>query len=493
MKFPYKYIIAITLALVALALVAKWLQGEMLSFLLLVGALAFILTYLSQVNGQIRKLVSRFFQEDNKKNPIEAVQSTTALLEAQESQLKSITVAIEKIQEGNMEGIAALQLEGEAGTAIQNLQNKLREMKEAEAKQSWSVKGVAQMGEIRKSNSSLNDYAYEVISTLVKYTEANQGAFYLLADDQEQSLELLASYAYGKRKYTDGKVTVDISSGLLGQSVMEKDIIFLRQVPKDYVKITSGLGEATPRCITIAPLIFREQVYGVMEMASFRVLEKYHLDFIKKVSEGIAAELADVLRQEKTTRLLEQSQQQTNELRSQEEELRQNMEEMQAIQEEMKRKEKELVRHMGELNIAQDQMKQKEAELMKQLKQVLSERKKNQAILEGCVDGVISFDEQGIVQFFNHAAEEILGFKKMEIMNRPVAKILNLNIVENPYNKEDKKLLTTTGNEINIRTEVNIKDKSGNEISLLLTATKVKLEEGTLFTLFAQKISVDLF
>jgi len=76
--------------------------------------------------------------------------------------------------------------------------------------------------------------------------KANQGVFYLLrGEGEDQVLELAASYAYGKRKHTDGKVTISAGTGLLGQCIKEKDIIFLSQIPKGYIKITSGLGEIT--------------------------------------------------------------------------------------------------------------------------------------------------------------------------------------------------------------------------------------------------------
>ena len=582
-----------------IALATYLLQQEMLAFTILVLGLIIAGLQLSKIRSHATHLSTRFFN-GNKKNSIEVITSVGALLEAQEENQKKVIQAIEKIREGKNEDIAGLQLAGEAGTAVQDLQNKLQAMREEEARQNWMVKGAALMGEIRSNNASITEYAYQIVSALVKYLEANQGAFYLLqTENQPPVLELLATYAYGKRKHSDGQVVVDIGTGLLGQSVLEKDLLFIKEVPGDYVKITSGLGQATPRCITIVPLLSRGQVYGVIEIASFQVFEKYHLDFLRKITEGIASELADIQRQQHTASLLEQSQHQAQELKAQEEELRQNMEEMRATQESMERVKDEMNAQLkvidkvmaisksdlkgnityvndlflqntlytreeiigqnhrilksgrnpdsvfkemwetitsgktwtGELiNKAKDgtlryvdttiaplmnargeiieylsarfptderikkeaEMRMKEMELQQQLKQVLAERKKNQAILEGCVDGVISFDEQGKIQFFNHAAEEIFGCNRRDVLLKPVAKLLDLYIVEHGT-QQDKNLVTAKGNEINIRTEVTAKDKNGNELSLLLTATKVKLEEGILFTLFAQKISVDLF
>jgi PAS domain S-box-containing protein len=491
MRLLSRYAIYFILVLAIMSFVTWIFNYVVMGYVLL--AVAFLLSVgrIAMTHQQIKKLALRLFNDGSQKKT-DPIPVAIQLLEKQEGQLINVISAIKKIQEGNLNEDTLSHLDGEAKSAISNLQSNLLSIREQEAKQNWIVKGIANMGEIRKSNSSLEDYAYQITSTLVKYLEANQGAFYMLMQE-ESSLQLLATYAYGKRKFTDGKVVIDLGNGLVGQSVVEKDLIFMTQVPVDYVKITSGLGEATPRCIVITPLIFREQVFGAIEIASFRIFEKHHLDFIRQISESVASELADIIRQENTAQLLKQSQIQGQELKSQEEELRQNMEEMQATQEEMKRKEKTLLQHMTDLNKVQDQMKLQEGELKDQLQQVLSERKKNQAILEGCVDGVISFGESGRVQFFNRAAEEIFGYKRSSVVGRPITKFLDLDIVDSPGGETEKVLRTSKGVLINIRTEASAQDKDGNEISLLLTSAQFKLEEGIFFTLFAQKISVDLF
>jgi PAS domain S-box-containing protein len=466
------------------SVVAVLVHYNVSAYVLLAVALLLSASSLFAVSRQVKKLKEVFGGEENVAGS-SVIARAIEELGKKEQQLGRVAAALKKIQDGNLDDETIGHLGGEAKTAIIDLQANLLAIKQQEARQTWIVTGIAKMGEIRKSNSSLEDYAYQITSTLVKYLEANQGAFYRLMPE-ENALELLASYAYGKRKFTDNKVTVDVGTGLLGQSVIERDLIFMTQVPSDYVKITSGLGEATPRCISIAPLIFREQVYGVIELASFQVLDKHHLQFIKEISESVAGELADIIRQDNTAKLLQQSQQQSQELKAQEEELRQNMEEMQATQEEMKRKEKTLLQHMEDLKQAQDQMKVQENELKDQLKQVLGERKKNQAILEGCVDGVVSFPENGKIQFCNKAAEEIFGRKRRDILFKNVSSFLGIKIGPN------KTLTSTNGSHIGVRTEVPAIDKTGESISVLLTVTTYDSEDGTLFTLFMQKISVDL-
>ncbi len=386
---------------------------------------------------------------------------------ASRHQLDQVSIALQHIASGNaLEGLA---LEGEAGAALLSLENKLAQLKEEEARRIRTAEGVAAISEIRKNSKDLAEYAYLTLSSLIKHVDANQGGFYLFQEEENQ-LELLASYAYGKQKFNDQKVVIAVGQGLLGQSVLEKKSIMIKQVPQDYVRITSGLGEATPGFLLIVPLIFREKVFGAIELAAFQVLDTHHLDLIEKVKESIAAELSEMRFKDSITQLLEQSQQQAEDMRSGEEELRQNMEELQSTQEEMHRKEMELQKKLDEVEI---------------------ERKKNLAILNGCMDGVISFNDKGRIEFINTAAQEIFGYTYSGLVGAEITKLISLHIVKNSQGK--RRVYDRTGNEVTIRTEVTATSTKGEELSLLLTAAQADVDEMTFFTLFIQKISIDLF
>ena len=147
-------------------------------------------------------------------------------------------------------------------------------------------------------------------------------------------------YAYDRRRYVNKKV--EVGEGLIGQAVLEKATVYLKEIPGNYISITSGLGGANPQCILIVPLVHNESVYGVIEMASFRDLQKHEIEFVEKVAESIASTIATVQVNENTRKLLEQSQQMSEELKAQEEELRQNQEELQATQEQLSRRQREL-------------------------------------------------------------------------------------------------------------------------------------------------------
>ena len=96
----------------------------------------------------------------------------------------------------------------------------------------------------------------------------------------------------------------------------------------------------------ITPLKLNEQVFGVVEVASFNVFQDFEIDFVKRMAESIASTISSVKVNARTQRLLEESQQMTEQMRAQEEEMRQNMEELQATQEEMARKEKDMLKQL---------------------------------------------------------------------------------------------------------------------------------------------------
>ncbi|BDD08610.1 hypothetical protein FUAX_10420 [Fulvitalea axinellae] len=223
------------------------------------------------------------------------------------------------------------------GNSLLEMRNSL-EMVNKEAKQrSWATTGLAEFGEtLRQNNQDLAKLCEKTLAKAVKYLNANQGALFVINDSEtEPYLELASCYAWKRKKYLSKKIMQ--GEGLAGQAWIERSKIFMTDIPDDYVNITSGLGKALPSCLLVMPLIVNETVYGVLEIASFKVFEQYEVEFVEKLSENIASTLSSVKTTEKTQMLLEESTQMTEQLRAQEEEMRQNMEEMIATQEELER------------------------------------------------------------------------------------------------------------------------------------------------------------
>ncbi|MGM0498293.1 MAG: GAF domain-containing protein [Bacteroidota bacterium] len=248
----------------------------------------------------------------------------------------------------------------ELGKSLLEMRDSLKKAKEEEekrkqeeAKRQWVNEGINQFADIlRQNNDDLQKLADEIIKKLVHYLEANQGGIFLIEEEEEENnnkekkkdnkkhLELLSAFAFDRKKYFEKKI--DIGDGLVGTCALEQNTIYLTEVPQDYIEITSGLGDANPNCLLIVPLKVEDETLGVIEIASFKELEQYQIEFVEKVSHNIASTISTSKVNMKTQKLLEQSNQQAEELSSQEEEMRQNMEELKATQEEAAKQKAEM-------------------------------------------------------------------------------------------------------------------------------------------------------
>lgn len=258
---------------------------------------------------------------------------------------------IENLRSGDFEtDIPELKNNDQLSTSLRNLREYLIESKHEEGQRrieekqrAWVTQGFAQFGELlRNNNDNLEALSLDIISYLVNYLKINQGGFFLINsnDAGDKYFELKAFVAYDRRKFAD-KI-ISWGEGLIGRCGLEKETIYMTDIPNNYLNVTSGLGEANPRALLIVPLKINDEIYGVIELASFNPFEPFQIEFIEKAAESIASTIATVKINIQTAKLLRETQIQAEKMLQQEEELRQNLEEMQATQEESERREIEM-------------------------------------------------------------------------------------------------------------------------------------------------------
>ncbi|MEL6535309.1 MAG: cache domain-containing protein [Bacteroidota bacterium] len=228
------------------------------------------------------------------------------------------------------------------GKALLEMQTSLQASKTQEEIQNWMSNGAAKFGELFNHYSENLHHLLETsLREMIKYMGVNQGAIYLKeGGDKDPHMERKAYYAYERQKKAYQRINP--GDGLIGQCMLEQETLYITEVPANYVNINSGLGQATPTCIVIFPIHNNGVFYGAVELAAFHALEKYEVTFMEKTCELLAVSLNTVRATHRTSQLLSQSQSLSEELRSQEEELRQNQEELQATHEETRRKMAEL-------------------------------------------------------------------------------------------------------------------------------------------------------
>jgi putative methionine-R-sulfoxide reductase with GAF domain len=271
------------------------------------------------------------------------------------------------------------------------MQSKLKTVNIEEQRRKWANEGLTKFVDIlRNTNDNVQTLGDKIISSLVQYTGSNQGGLYILNDEDEHNrhLELISLFAFNIKKFE--KQRIKLGEGILGQTFLEKETTYLTNMPEDYARITSGLGDSTPKSILIVPLKVDKDVYGIVELASFREFEPHEINFVEKLGETIASTLSSVKVNQRNRRLLEQSQQQTEEMRAQEEEMRQNMEELTATQEGMNRLLKEAQEKETYLNNLMDATTDAIVAIDREYRVVL---RNNAPLFEGFVSQGIKYEK----------------------------------------------------------------------------------------------------
>lgn len=216
---------------------------------------------------------------------------------------------------------------------LQSQHDMLLQHQEKEKLQSWINNGVTAMNEvIAKNKDNYQQLCKNVLISLIKYIDAKAGAFYVIDDEDQTSLNLFADYGLSK-EIKQQNATILPNSGLVGASYTLNEVQLINDIPDDYLSINSGLGQATPKSVLIIPLSYDNSVLGVIEMASFRQITPTEVEFVEKVASIVATNINTVKMNEQNIRLIQQFKEKSRQMQENEERMRQNLEELEMIRE----------------------------------------------------------------------------------------------------------------------------------------------------------------
>ncbi len=202
-------------------------------------------------------------------------------------------------------------------------------------------------------NLSLKALSNAALTKLVSFTHSVNGVFYAFDTDQ-QILELVATYAYNAHQKSSD--TFNLGESLIGQVAIDRKLVLINDIKPGDGLITTGTTRELPKSIVVIPLVFEDQLCGVIELSSFDRIDEKELVFLGAAAEMIAVNLYATVQREKIRMLLEQSQKQAENLQLQQEELRQSNEELEEQSKALKESESMLQLQQEELRITNEEL-----------------------------------------------------------------------------------------------------------------------------------------
>ncbi|MFF2618638.1 HAMP domain-containing protein [Kitasatospora sp. NPDC058046] len=258
----------------------------------------------------------------------------------------------------------------------------LRETTRTNQEQDWLKTNLARISGLLQGRRDLEAVASLIMTELTPVVSAQHGAFFLAQpagrtaeliteddDENDTVLRLIGSYGYQRRAMP---TTFRPGESLIGQAAVEKRAIILKEAPPGYLKIASGLGEASPAHIVVLPVLFEGRLLGVIELATFSSFTTVALDFLNQIADLIGVTVNTISVNTKTEGLLLESQRLTAELSMRSAELEARQEELERTNEELQEKAEQLAQQNRDIEIKNGEIEE--------ARQVLEERAEQLAL-----------------------------------------------------------------------------------------------------------------
>jgi len=239
------------------------------------------------------------------------------------NQVRAIAEVATAVTRGDLSRSIQVEARGEVSYLKDNINEMIRNLKETtqkNAQQDWLKTNLARFTRLLQGQRDLQAVTKLILSELAPLVSAHHGVFYMM-DSQESDARLRMIASYGYRSSRKLPTSFLPGEGLVGQCALEKVRIWLTDVPRDYIVVSSGLGSAPPNNIVVLPILFEQQVKAVIEIASLDRFTETHLSFLDQLMESIGVVLNTIEANSRTESLLTQSQSLAQELQQTNQEL----------------------------------------------------------------------------------------------------------------------------------------------------------------------------
>jgi signal transduction histidine kinase/HAMP domain-containing protein/CheY-like chemotaxis protein len=290
-------------------------------------------------------------------------------------QVRAIAEVTSAVAAGDLTRSISVEAQGEVAELKDNINAmvwSLRETTQANQQQDWLKTNLARIAGMMQGHRDLAVVAELIMDELAPLTGAQHGTFFLTEPTADGDTQLRLIAGYGLRADKTAPIQYRLGQSLIGQVARSKRSIVVANLPEGYVTISSGLGEAPPANLAIVPILFEDQVLGVIELASFTPFSPVQTDFLEQLTETLGVNFNTIIANARTDTLLEESQRLTSELQV-------RSEEMQDQQVELQRSNAELEDKAALLAAQNRDIETKNAEI-EQARQEIEERARQLAL-----------------------------------------------------------------------------------------------------------------
>lgn len=278
----------------------------------------------------------------------------------------------------------------ELSFALNKMVMSLRESSEYNEKQNWTKTGQAELSKIMQGDQRIEELTKKIITKLCKYLGGDVGTIFIKSVDDR--LKLISSYAFTERKKHISEVKA--GEGLIGQALLEKEMIVLNQVPDDYMFISSATGESKASSLVIVPCLYKDEVKGVLEIGKIGSFSDMEKEFLAVVSTSIAIGIHSTEAQTEMSLLLDKTLKQSEELQQQQEELRQTNEELEEQANALKRSEENLKQQQEELRQTNEELEQQTKDLKASEEQLQAQQEELRVTNEELEERTLNLEKQ---------------------------------------------------------------------------------------------------
>ena len=280
-------------------------------------------------------------------------------------QVRAIFDVATAVTDGDLTRTIDVEARGELAALKDNLNQMIRALADTtkiNEQQDWLKTNLARFTRRLQGQRDLLTVSNLVLSELAQLLDSQHGAFFMAkTTGDEPHLELFASYAMTERKQLSSRFAY--GEGLVGQTAREKKRIVIFDTPSDYIRVSSALGDSKPLTIVVAPILFEDQVKGVIELASFTNYTSTQLDFLDQFLESLGIVVATIEATMRTDDLLRQSQTMAEELQTQQEELQQTNEELEEKARQLTAQKEEVEQKNTQVELAKEELEEKAEQL----------------------------------------------------------------------------------------------------------------------------------